>query len=94
MMKDRQEIWVSFSRDDGKTWSEPRFVFVNAMTEQHRKGPWWTYNCSYIDMFVDEGICNIFVPHRWSRQLHLQIAEKDLLALPTKDELQQMLATK
>jgi len=90
MMKDRQEIWVAFSKDDGKTWSEPRFVFANAMTKKLQNA-WWTYNCSYIDMFVDEGVCNIFVPHRWSRQLHLQISEKELFKLPTKDELKKTL---
>jgi len=52
---------------------------------------WWTYNCSYIDMFVDGGVRNIFVPHRWSRQLHLQIAEKELFKLPTRDELKKTL---
>ena len=90
LMKDRQEIWVAFSRDNGKTWTEPRFLFANAMTKK-LQNPWYTYNCSYLDMFVDEGICNIFLSHRWQRTLHLQIAEKDLFTLPTRKEFKAML---
>ncbi len=89
VMKDRQEIWVAFSKDNGKNWSEPRFVFANAMTKK-LDNPWWTYNCSYIDMFVDDGICNVFVSHRWSRILHLRITEKDLFTLPTRGELKDL----
>jgi photosystem II stability/assembly factor-like uncharacterized protein len=30
---DRSQIWVSLSTDEGRTWSEPRFVFCNALDE-------------------------------------------------------------
>ena len=90
MMKDRQEVWVSLSTDEGHTWSEPRFVYANAMTKK-LQNPWLTYNCSYLDLFIDDGILNLFLTHRWSRLLHLQIAEKDLFTLPTREEFKAML---
>jgi len=33
----------------------------------------------------------LFLTHRWSRLLHLQIAEKDLFTLPTREEFKAML---
>jgi hypothetical protein len=92
MMKDRQEIWVSLSTDEGRTWSEPRFVYANAMTRK-LKNAWWTYNCSYMDMFVDDGVLNLFFPHRWSRLMHLQLKEEDLIKLPTIEQLKVMLSS-
>jgi hypothetical protein len=38
-------------------------------------------------MFTDEGKINLFVPHRWSRALHLVFNESDLNIFPTKAEL-------
>jgi len=80
--KDRSEIWVSLSDDGGLTWSEPRFVFANAIVA-NLGSAWRDYQCSYMDMFVDEGVLNLFVPHRWQRALHLQIREDELSTLPT-----------
>ena len=85
-MLDRSEIWVSLSTDEGRTWSEPRFVFANALAPAF-ENPWRNYNCSYVDMFPDEGTLNLFVPHRWERALHLQMKEGDLGNLPTKSEV-------
>lgn len=42
---------------------------------------------SYMDMFVDDGVLNLFVPHRWQRALHLQIHEDTLSTLPTIETL-------
>jgi hypothetical protein len=86
LMMDRSEIWVSLSEDEGASWTEPRFVFVNALAE-YFDTPFRNYQCSYIDGFPDEGVMNLFVPHRWRRVLHLRIAEKDLRQLATADEL-------
>lgn len=82
-MKDRSELWVSLSSDEGRTWSEPRFVLANAMRPDLENG-WRNYQCSYIDMFVDGGVLNIFVPHRWQRCLHLQMLETELNSLPLR----------
>ena len=86
MMMDRSEIWVSVSTDGGTTWSEPRFLFVNAL-EEYFDSAFRNYQCSYMDGFIDEGVMNLFVPHRWRRVLHLQIAESDLATLATASEL-------
>ena len=82
MMKDRSEIWVSLSKDGGDFWSEPRFLFANALTE-YFDTPFRNYQCSYLDGFSDDGMMNLFVPHRWRRVLHLQIADIDLSDLAT-----------
>ena len=85
-MIDRGQLWVSFSHDDGHTWTEPRFVLANALaTGQH--GNFFDFCCSYLDMFTDGDQVHLFLPHRWRRALHLSIAEAELLRLPTKAEL-------
>lgn len=80
---DRSEIWVSLSGDAGRTWSEPRFLFVNALATGSGS-PFRDYQCSYMDMFVDGDVVNLFIPHRWERVLHLQMKEQDLATLPTR----------
>ncbi|WP_164821745.1 sialidase family protein [Paenibacillus koleovorans] len=89
IMKDRSEMWVSFSEDEGLTWSEPRFLFVNAL-EPTLNSSFRNYQCSYMDMFLDGDLLNLFVPHRWQQVLHLTIRESDLRRLPTRAELRAM----
>jgi hypothetical protein len=86
IMKDRSEIWASTSADGGRTWSEPRFVFANALAPSF-PAAWRNYQCSYLDMFVDGGILQIFVPHRWHQVLHLTLKESALASLPRRSEL-------
>lgn len=85
VMKDRSEVWVSQSRDGGRTWSEPRFLFANALAET-LESPFRNYQCSYIDVFPVGDVLHLFVPHRWRQVLHLTLAERDLDRLPTADE--------
>ena len=85
--QDRAAIWVSLSSDEGHTWSEPRFVFANALGEV-KKNLWFDYNCSYIDGFADGEDLHLFVPHRWQRAIHLQLKAADLARLPTKADLE------
>ena len=85
-MQDRSEIWVSLSSDNGFTWTEPRFVLANAAAP-NLKNDWANWQCSYLDVFVDNGILNLFLPHRWQRCLHLQLTEAELHRLPTATEL-------
>lgn len=40
-----------------------------------------------MDMFVDNGVVNLFLPHRWQRCLHLQLPESELHKLPTAKDL-------
>ena len=85
-MQDRSELWVSFSTDGGRSWSEPRFAFANAAIP-NLDGSWRNYQCSYMDLFIDNGVVNMFLPHRWQRCLHLQLPEAALANLPTAKEL-------
>lgn len=89
---DRAELWFSLSKDDGHTWSEPRFLLVTALKPAFGN-PWRDYNASYCDMFMDEGTIHLFMPHRWSRALHLTFKESDLDKFPTAKELKQKLSS-
>ncbi|HEY2573564.1 MAG TPA: sialidase family protein, partial [Verrucomicrobiaceae bacterium] len=86
-MKVRSEIWAATSTDEGHTWSEPRFVLANAVQPVHAVGA-FNFQCSYLDMFVDEGVLHIFLPHRWQQVLQLTLKESALGSLPTKKELE------
>lgn len=86
VMKDRSEIWVAFSNDGDCTWSEPRFVFANALAP-NLPDAFFNHQCSYIDAIVDGGVVNLFVPHRWARVLQLRVTERDLSMLPTRSDL-------
>ena len=85
-MKDRSQIWVSVSTDEGDTWGEPRFVFANALDET-LENAFRNHQCSYLDMFADGEDIHLFVPHRWRQVLHLQFKESDLKKLLSKAEL-------
>ncbi len=85
-MRGRSEVWVSISADGGRTWSEPRFVFANAAAPNLENG-WFNWQCSYLDAFTDNGVLQVFVPHRWQRCLHLRLPETALASLPTAKEL-------
>jgi hypothetical protein len=86
----RAEVWFSLSQDHGQTWSEPRFLFANALAETlDAANP--NYQCSYIDLFVDHGLIHLIVPHRWNRIVHLAFPEEQLPSFLTKDELRRAL---
>ena len=87
VMKDRSEIWLSTSTAGGHTWSEPRFVFANALSEAFAR-PFRNFQCSYMDCVVSDGTLNLFVPHRWQRVLHLTIKESRIQNLLTENDLQ------
>jgi len=80
---DRSEIWFATSGDGGRNWSEPQFVFATAL-EPFFDNIWRDYNTSYLDAFIDDGVINIFCPHRWERVVFLQIREVDLDKFPTR----------
>ena len=85
-MKVRSEIWCSTSTDEGHTWSEPRFMFANAV-EPNLKVSAFNNQCSYLDMFEQDGVLHLFLPHRWQQVLHLTLKESALATLPTEDQL-------
>ena len=77
----RNEVWCSVSKDEGLTWSEPRFVFSGATVDGHIHG------CSYIDMFADGPRINIFLGQYRRQLLYLQFDEEDLPRFMTKTGL-------
>lgn len=83
---DRSETWLSMSTDGGQSWSEPRFVFANALAPDSEK-EFFNHQCSYLDAFADGETLHIFFPHQWKRALHLKIKADDLEKLPTKEQL-------
>jgi hypothetical protein len=83
---DRSEIWFSLSSDRGHTWSEPRFVFANALAPSFENA-FRNYQCSYMDAVVEDGVIHLFVPHRWERVLHLELREDALASLSAQDGL-------
>ena len=86
-MRDRSEIWVALSKDGGRTWSQPRFLFANAVVPDSKKSGWFNHQVSYLDAVIDGGTVHIFCPHLWNRALHLTIQEENLSDLPTVAEL-------
>ena len=86
--RDRQELWVSLSRDQGMSWSEPRYLLSNAVAPHDANHLlWYDTQCSYVQGFPDGGLFHFFMPHLWKRALHLMISEADLERLPTAAEL-------
>src|SRR5205814_2244865 len=85
-MADRSEVWFATSSDGGETWSEPRFVFANALAEG-LGNRFRDYNCSYLDMIEDRSVIHLFVPHRWERVLHLTFKESDLPRFPLAKQI-------
>ncbi len=83
LMKMRSEVWASLSTDEGRTWSEPRFVLANAVAPVHAVSG-FNSQCSYLDAFTDDGVMHLFMPHRWQQVLHLTIKESDFSKLPTR----------
>ena len=88
-MKDRGEIWVALSKDGGRHWSQPQFLFANATKANPSKNGWFNYQVSYLDAVIDKGTIHIFCPHLWNRAVYLTIQEEALASLPTAAQLAQ-----
>jgi hypothetical protein len=84
---DRSEVWVSLSRDDGFTWTEPRFLMSTATTISRLLFGSQQYCITYCDVLADNGMLNIFLPHLWRQVLQVRMREQDLDRLPTRRDL-------
>ena len=73
----RNELWCSVSKDEGRTWSEPRFVFAGATPGGH------IHSCSYVDMFADGSRLHLFLGQDGRQLLYLHFDESDLAGFPT-----------
>ena len=85
--EDRSELWVSLSKDDGLTWTEPRFLAVTSTTTTRPIFGRVNYCMTYCDVLADSGNLHIFIPHLWRQVLEVRMREKDLMRLPTKSKL-------
>lgn len=83
-ISDRNEIWARMSRDGGRTWSEPRFVFAGILQGGLAK----YHSCSYVDLFADGPNLHLFLGQLGSQLLHLTFRGSDLASFPTKGEIQ------
>jgi len=79
----RNKLWCSISKDQGRTWSEPRFVFAGATSGGH------IHSNSYIDMFADGSRIHIFLGQHGRQLLYLHFDESDLSKFPRKVDLAQ-----
>ena len=77
----RNELWCSISKNEGRTWSEPRFVFAGATKPGH------IHSCSYVDTFADRERIHIFLGQHGRQLLYVHFNETDLTNLPTKAAL-------
>lgn len=77
----RNEVWCSISKDAGRTWGEPRFVFAGADAEGH------IHSNSYLDMIADGSRIHIFLGQKGKQLLYLQFDESDMPGFMTKAEL-------
>ncbi len=91
-MLDRAEIWIALSKDGGRSWSEPQFLFTNATRPNLAKNGWFNHNSSYMDAVIDDGTIHLFLPHLWNRALYMRLDEKNLARLPTAQKLARRLA--
>lgn len=85
--EDRSELWISLSKDQGKSWTEPRFLASTSTATTRPIFGSIQYCMTYCDILADHGIVNIFIPHLWRQVLQIRIPERDLLKLPTKADL-------
>ena len=80
----RNELWVSLSSDQGRTWSESRFVAANIA----EKGDLWNSpSISYDDLLVDGQQLHLIMDYQYRQVLHLTFTENDLTQFPTQEEL-------
>lgn len=86
--ENRSELWASLSSDDGRTWSEPRLLVVNAAQPAILNG-WggWTPMVSYADLLVDGEDLHLFVDHQMRQILHLVFSRRSIETWPTRGEL-------
>ena len=74
----RNEVWCSLSKDEGRTWSEPRLVFAGANAEGH------IHSNSYLDMIADGSRIHVFLGQKGRQLLYLQFDESDFSTFMTK----------
>jgi len=85
---DRNELWCCLSENDGKTWTQPKFLMANLVENVRRP------NLSYTDMFAAGGKLNFIIAHLWEQTLRVSIKEEDIFTLPEIQQLKDRVAVK
>jgi predicted neuraminidase len=75
---DRQELWVALSTDEGRSWSEPRFLAANIAPA----GPRTFRELSYADLLVDGEQLHLFLDEEKRQILHFRLEVDRLTRLP------------
>lgn len=88
--EDRSELWVSLSTDEGRTWSEPRFVVANACQPFEIAPRRFMRSVSYVDLLADEERLHLFVDHQFRHVIHLEFGAEDLRTMPTQADLMRL----
>lgn len=86
----RGELWFSLSGDEGRSWSESRFLLAGAAWPKGGCGAGLhvgTQNMAYDDLIADNGDIHLFIDFQFRQVLHVRFKESDLQSLPTRDEL-------
>ena len=76
----RNQLWSTLSRDEGYTWSEPRFVMATAGSSRTAQIP-------YVDLLAEAGELHLFVTYAWKQTLQVDFTESALRRFPTRAEL-------
>lgn len=82
----RDELWFSLSTDDGRSWSEPRFVLADALSTDVRR------QVSYADLIVESGVLSLWIAPNWERAVQVRFKEADLMKFPTLRQLREQAA--
>ena len=84
---DCSELWVSLSKDEGKSWSEPRFVLANANRPYGRGA--FAHSVSYVDAVADRGTLHVIISHQFRQVVQVSFPEGSLTKLPSRREVTQ-----
>lgn len=85
---DRGELWFATSVDDGRSWSEPRFLIAQAKRPDH---PDPTASCdpdvSYVDLLIDGATLHLFVADRQRQTVQVSFSADRLDEFPNARDL-------
>ncbi|HEY5792899.1 MAG TPA: sialidase family protein [Chthoniobacterales bacterium] len=84
----RTELWLSISQDEGRTWSEPRFLMANACQPAIFDG-WggFTSMISYVDLLVEGDWLHLFVDHQMRQVVQASFHRGAIGFLPDRNQL-------
>jgi len=82
---DRVELWFATSADEGRSWSEPRFIIAQAKHTDHPLS--CDPDVSYVDLLVDEANLHLFVGDGQRQAVQVSFSADRLEEFPTRRDL-------